>query len=80
MIGTQILKHHIFFLSKCPPIGSWGVLNEKISILNVRYLNLIFKLHLLLNEICNARPLNPGHKLEFYLQRTFLLICIDILM
>jgi hypothetical protein len=50
---------HIFFLSKGPSYIDVGVLNEKISQVNVTTKNLIFKLHLLLNTICCTRPLNP---------------------
>jgi hypothetical protein len=51
---------HIFFLSKGPSYIDVGVLNEKISQVNVTTKNLIFKLHLLLNTICCTRPLNPS--------------------
>jgi hypothetical protein len=50
---------NIFFLSKGPSYIDVGVLNEKISQVNVTTKNLIFKLHLLLNTICCTRPLNP---------------------
>jgi hypothetical protein len=52
---------NIFFLSKGPSYIDVGVLNEKISQVNVTTKNLIFKLHLLLNTICCTRPLNPSN-------------------
>jgi hypothetical protein len=61
---------HIFFLSKGPSYIDVGVLNEKISQVNVTTKNLIFKLHLLLNTICCTRPLNPRCTANSYEQTT----------
>jgi hypothetical protein len=62
MIRMERIKHQIFFLSKGPSLKDVGVLKEKISQLIVATFYKIFKLHLLLNVICNARPLNSGYR------------------